>query len=132
MMPISLDAILMTGVFVVYGAVIFWMNRHTKTFWNDAEGLTIDEFASVVALPLWLYVGIGLALAGPAISETQVDYFEVLTWLPLATVAKRAIERFGFPGKRGTPPSSPSWGDGYDGGMYGGGFRGSGQPPREP
>lgn len=131
-MPISKDALLMTVVFCVYGAVIFWMNRRTKTFWNDAEGLTIDEFASVVALPLWLYVGIRLALAGATISATQVDYFEVLTWIPLATVAKRAVERFGFPGKRGTPPSTPSWGGGYGGEMFGGGYQQGlpqGQPP---
>lgn len=127
-MPIPREAVLMTAVFIVYGVVIFWMNRHTKTFWNDAEGLTIDEFASVVALPLWLYVGIGLALSGPSITETQVDYFEVLTWLPLATVAKRAIERFGFPGKRGTPPQSNGWGGGF-GGMDYGGY--SERPPRE-
>jgi len=124
---VSRDAVLLSGIFAGFLFLICWLNRHGRTFFNDSEGLTIDEFAAVSALPLWIYVGISMALSGPNITEVEVDFFEVLSWVPVATIAKQAVAKFGFPGKRGTPPSSPSWGGGY--GMdYGGGYD---RPPRE-
>ncbi len=68
-----------------------------KGFWNDEHGLTIDEFAALLVLPLFLFVGVKLALAKD-ISPTQVDFFTVLTYPILAVVARQAVERFGFPG----------------------------------
>lgn len=68
-----------------------------RGFWNDPDGFTIDEFAALTVLPLFLFVGVKLALAKD-ISTTQVDFFQVLTYPILAVVARRAIERFGFPG----------------------------------
>lgn len=67
-----------------------------RGFWNDEHGLTIDEFAALLVLPLFLFVGIKLALADD-ISSTQVDFFTVLTYPILAVVARQAVERFGFP-----------------------------------
>lgn len=63
-----------------------------KGFWNDEHGLTIDEFAALLVLPLFLFVGVKLALAKD-ISPTQVDFYPIL-----AVVARQAVERFGFPG----------------------------------
>lgn len=73
-----------------------------RGFWNDPEGLTIDEFAALMILPLFLFVGVKLALADD-ITSTQVDFFTVLTYPILAVVARQAVEKFGFPvtGNRG-------------------------------
>lgn len=71
-----------------------------KGFWNDPGGLTIDEFAALLVLPLFLFVGIKLAI-GYDITSTQVDFFTVLTYPILAVVARQAVERFGFPNLRG-------------------------------
>lgn len=79
-----------------------------RGFWNDPDGLTIDELAALTVLPLFLFVGIRLALAED-ISSTQVDFFTVLTYPILAVVARHAIERMGWPalGKKGASPSIP-------------------------
>lgn len=71
-----------------------------RGFWNDPDGLTIDEFAALAVLPLFLFVGVKMAIAKD-ISSTQVDFFTVLTYPILAVVARKAIERFGFPSKQG-------------------------------
>lgn len=73
-----------------------------RGFWNDPEGLTIDEFAAILVLPLFLFVGVKLAMADD-ITSTQVDFFTVLTYPILAVVARQAVERFGFPlvGRKG-------------------------------
>ena len=68
-----------------------------KGFWNDPNGLTIDEFAALLVLPLFLFVGVKLAMAGQEITSVQVDFFTVLTYPILAVVARQAVERFGFP-----------------------------------
>ena len=125
---VSREAVLLSAIFGAFVLLICWLNRHGRTLFNDSEGLTVDEFAAVAALPLWIYVGISMALRGAAITATEVDFFEVLSWVPIATIAKQAVSRFGFPGKRGTPPSSPSWGGGF-GGMDYGGYQE--RPPRE-
>ncbi|PRR69206.1 hypothetical protein MHFGQ_09390 [Moorella humiferrea] len=33
-----------------------------KGFWNDPDGLTINEFPALTVLPLFLFVGVKLAL----------------------------------------------------------------------
>lgn len=71
-----------------------------RGFWNDPDGLTIDEFAALLVLPLFLFVGVKMAIADD-ISSTQVDFFTVLTYPILAVVARKAVERFGFPTFRG-------------------------------
>lgn len=68
-----------------------------KGFWNDPGGLTIDEFAALLVLPLFIFVGVKLAMAGQEITSVQVDFFTVLTYPILAVVARQAVERFGFP-----------------------------------
>lgn len=80
-----------------------------RGFWNDPNGLTIDEFAALMVLPLFLYVGVKLAMAED-ISSTQVDFFTVLTYPILAVVARQAVERIGWPsfGKRSTSVSLPT------------------------
>jgi len=72
-----------------------------KGFWNDPDGLSIEEFAAILVLPLFLFVGIKLAMTAD-ITGTQVDFFTVLTYPILAVVARKAVERFGIPslGKR--------------------------------
>lgn len=102
----------MSLVFVVYFVGVHWMTHNCKGFWNDADGISMDEFASLISIGLWIYVGITLALSGSAITESQVNFFEVLTYLPLATVAKQAIMRIGWPSRRrrGYDP--------YDGGGF--------------
>jgi len=77
-----------------------------RGFWNDPNGLTIDEFAALLILPLFLFVGVKLAMAKD-ISSTQVDFFTVLTYPILAVVARQAVERIGWPslGKRSTSVS---------------------------
>jgi len=72
-----------------------------KGFWNDPNGLTIDEFAALLVLPLFLFVGVKLALAND-ITSTQVDFFTVLTYPILAVVARQAVEKFGFPNLKKT------------------------------
>ncbi|WP_422448566.1 hypothetical protein [Thermoanaerobacterium sp. DL9XJH110] len=67
-----------------------------RGFWNDPNGLTIDEFAALLVLPLFLFVGVKLAMAKD-ISSTQVDFFTVLTYPILAVVARQAVERIGWP-----------------------------------
>jgi hypothetical protein len=73
-----------------------------RGFWNDPDGLTIDEFAALMVLPLFLFTGVKLALAKD-ITATQVDFFTVLTYPILAVVARRAVENFGWPllGRKG-------------------------------
>jgi hypothetical protein len=66
-----------------------------KGFWNEDRGLTIDEFAALLVLPLFLFVGVRLAMATD-ISSTQVDFFTVFTYPILAVVARQVVERFGF------------------------------------
>lgn len=67
-----------------------------RGFWNDPDGLSIEEFAALLVLPLFLFVGIKLAL-DEDITGTQVDFFTVLTYPILAVVARKAVERFGIP-----------------------------------
>jgi len=81
---------------------------YMKGFWNDPNGLTIDEFAALLVLPLFLFVGVKLAMAGQEITSVQVDFFTVLTYPILAVVARQAVERFGFPviGRKQAQPVS--------------------------
>ena len=81
-----------------------------KGFWNDPEGLTIDEFAALLILPLFLFVGVKLAMSDN-ISSTQVDFFTVLTYPILAVVARQAVEKFGFPSKKAQSHADYTGGD---------------------
>lgn len=122
----------MALVFAIYFAGVYWLTHNCRGFWNDEEGWSMDELASILSLGLWIYVGINLALAGSAITEQQVDFFEVLTYLPLATVAKQAIMRFGWPSRR---RSMGGMGGGYDPYGYSDVYnqpQPQGNPPTEP
>lgn len=81
-----------------------------KGFWNDPDGLSTAELTILAVLPLYLFVGVKLALA-KNLSANQVDFFSVLSYPILAAIAKQAIERIGWPvlGRRGQIPyQSPS------------------------
>lgn len=73
-----------------------------RGFWNDPDGLTTAELTILAVLPLYLFVGVKLALAKD-LSANQVDFFSVLSYPILAAIAKQAIERIGWPalGRRG-------------------------------
>jgi hypothetical protein len=93
-----------------------------KGFWNDPDGLSIEEFAAILVLPLFLFVGIKLAMTAD-ITGTQVDFFTVLTYPILAVVARKAVERVGFPvlGKRqqAVAVDTDNYGAGYGAGSGG-------------
>lgn len=74
-----------------------------KGFWNDQNGLSIDELAAILVLPLFLFVGVKFAIA-KNISSTQVDFFTVLTYPILAVVARQAVEKFGLPSLKSIRP----------------------------
>ncbi|AYO30791.1 hypothetical protein D2962_09375 [Biomaibacter acetigenes] len=67
-----------------------------KGFWNDPDGLTTAELTILAVLPLYLFVGVKLALTKD-LSANQVDFFSVLSYPILAAIAKQAIERIGWP-----------------------------------
>lgn len=81
-----------------------------KGFWNDPDGLTTAELTILAVLPLYLFVGVKLALAKD-LSANQVDFFSVLSYPILAAIAKQAIERIGWPklGRRGQIPYQPPY-----------------------
>lgn len=87
-----------------------------RGFWNDPDGLTIEDLAVLASLGLYVFVGVKIALAGD-ISTNQVDFFTVLGYPIIAAIAKRAIERIGWPtlGRRGqvSPYQPPHPYDGY-------------------
>lgn len=87
-----------------------------KGFWNDPDGLTTAELTILVVLPLYLFVGVKLALAKD-LSANQVDFFSVLSYPILAAIAKQAIERIGWPTLRRWGQAStyqpPYYYDGY-------------------
>jgi len=120
-------------------AVLFYGRRGQKTFLTDEDGVTIDEFAAIASLILFLFVGINLAICGPKVTASQVDLLEVLTWPILAVVARRAVERFGLPrglrsrGLGGTmggysDQGGYQFGDGYSSPEYQPRADGSGEP----
>lgn len=76
-----------------------------RGFWNDPDGLTTAELTILAVLPLYLFVGVKLALAKD-LSANQVDFFSVLSYPILAAIAKQAIERIGWPalGRRAQIP----------------------------
>lgn len=76
-----------------------------RGFWNDSDGLTTAELTILAVLPLYIFVGVKLALAKD-LSANQVDFFSVLSYPILAAIAKQAIERIGWPflGRRGQMP----------------------------
>lgn len=80
-----------------------------RGFWNDPDGLTTAELTILAVLPLYLFVGVKLALAQD-LSANQVDFFSVLSYPILAAIAKQAIERIGWPvlGRKGqiSPPQT--------------------------
>ena len=98
-----------------------------KGFWNDSDGLTTAELTILAVLPLYLFVGVKLALAKD-LSANQVDFFSVLSYPILAAIAKQAIERIGWPvlGRRGQIPPYQSP---YE---YYGGYYQPYQPPVNP
>jgi hypothetical protein len=65
-------------------------------FWNDNDGLTISELTIMCVLPLYLFVGVKLAL-DTELSNNQVDFFATLSYPILAAIAKQAVERIGWP-----------------------------------
>lgn len=77
-----------------------------KGFWNDLSGLSIDELAAILVLPLFLFVGVKFALAKD-ISNTQVDFFAILTYPILAVVARQAVEKIGLPALKGKSGKFP-------------------------
>lgn len=81
-----------------------------KGFWNDPDGLTTAELTILAVLPLYLFVGVKLALAKD-LSANRVDFFSVLSYSILAAIAKQAIERIGWPvlGRRGQAPYQVSY-----------------------
>lgn len=80
-----------------------------KGFWNDPDGLTTAELTILAVLPLYLFVGVKLALA-KNLSANQVDFFSVLSYPIIAAIAKQAIERIGWPtfGRRAASPYQPN------------------------
>lgn len=68
-----------------------------RSFLNDDDGLTAAELTVLCVLPVYVFVAIKLALATD-ISDTQVDFFSVLSYPIIAAIAKQAVERFGWPG----------------------------------
>jgi len=78
-----------------------------KGFWNDNDGLTISDIASVTTILLYSFVGVKLAIS-ENLTTNQVDLFSILSYPILAIIAKQAIEQVGFPflGRRPsiTPP----------------------------
>ena len=87
-----------------------------RGFWNDPDGITIEDLAVLASLGLYVFVGVKIALAGD-VSTNQVDFFAVLGYPIIAAIAKKAIERIGWPtlGRRGqtAPYQSPYPYDGY-------------------
>lgn len=87
-----------------------------KGFWNDPDGFTIEDLAVLTALGLYVFVGAKMAVVKD-ISSNQVDFFTVLGYPIIAAIAKRAIERIGWPtlGRRGqaSPYQPPYPYDGY-------------------
>ncbi|MDQ7791270.1 MAG: hypothetical protein RDV00_03970 [Clostridia bacterium] len=73
-----------------------------KGFWNDPDGFTIEDLAVLASLGLYVFVGAKMAMAKD-VSSNQVDFFTVLGYPIIAAIAKRAIERIGWPtlGRRG-------------------------------
>lgn len=61
-----------------------------RGFWNDPDGLSIAELATVLSLPIWMYVAIKFARA-PDLTANQVDYFTVLSYPLLIAVGGKAI-----------------------------------------
>lgn len=116
---ITLQAGIMAGIVAsMLAAVLFYGRRGQKTFLTDEDGVTVDEFAAVASLILFLFVGINLALCGPKVTAAQVDLLEVLTWPILAVVARRAVERFGLPRGLRSKGAGSLLGGGYDQGGY--------------
>lgn len=81
-----------------------------RAFWSDPEGLTIEDVAVLAALGLYVFVGVKIALGGD-ISGNQVDFFTVLGYPIIAAIARRAIERIGWPalGRRQVRSSRPQY-----------------------
>lgn len=74
-----------------------------KGFWNDGDGITISDIASIITILLYLFVGVKLAIS-KNLTANQVDFFSILSYPILAIIAKQAIERVGFPSLRRQPP----------------------------
>jgi hypothetical protein len=77
-----------------------------KGFWNDRDGITISDIASIITILLYLFVGIKLAIS-KNLTANQVDFFSILSYPILAIIAKQAIERVGFPSLGRRPPVIP-------------------------
>jgi hypothetical protein len=77
-----------------------------KGFWNDRDGITISDIASIITILLYLFVGIKLAIS-KNLTANQVDFFSILSYPILAIIAKQAIERVGFPSLGRRPPMVP-------------------------
>jgi hypothetical protein len=77
-----------------------------KGFWNDRDGITISDIASIITIILYLFVGIKLAISKD-LTVNQVDFFSILSYPILAIIAKQAIERVGFPSLGRRPPVVP-------------------------
>jgi hypothetical protein len=92
-----------------------------RGFWNDPDGITIEDLAVLASLGLYVFVGVKIALAGD-VSTNQVDFFAVLGYPIIAAIAKKAIERIGWPtlGRRGQalPQQPPAYYNGYGGYAY--------------
>lgn len=77
-----------------------------RGFWNDGDGITIPDIASIITIILYLFVGIKLAIS-KNLTANQVDFFSILSYPILAIIAKQAIERVGFPSLGRRPPITP-------------------------
>lgn len=74
-------------------------NVFTKTFWNDADGLSLADLVVVVILPIWMYVAIKLAIA-KELSGNQVDFFLVVSYPLLIAVGGKALGYIPLPWSR--------------------------------
>lgn len=90
-----------------------------RGFWNDPEGLTVEDLAILCCLGLFIYTGVKL-VAKPTLSGNEVDVLAILTYPIIAAIARRAIERIGWPmlGRRGQVPYQPPSSSYYGGYGY--------------
>lgn len=66
-----------------------------KAFWNNEEGLTLQEFVAVVVMLMWVLVT-GVILYNMIyheITQAMIDFYSVLGWMPLGVIGGLFGER---------------------------------------